>query len=130
VRVTDRIEAENFDKALEERQRRKNQLRENKEGSHSGELVFDLTEVFKMLMKKIENQVELEAVGEKQFLILGLVFKDSFLTIQSIWVLIGKQPKTLTAKDFDDYQNYYGITLGRKQGLSSEMRTLRGSFHT
>jgi len=128
VRVTDRIEAENFDKALEERQRRKNQLRENKEGSHSGELVFDLTEVFKMLMKKIENQVELEAVGRKTISNIRTRFQRFFFDYPKHLGVDWKTTKDFTAKDFDDYQNYYGITLGRKQGLSSEMRTLKRIF--
>ena len=127
-RVTKRIEAKRFDEALAWRLGKKTTLRKIKEGTDSEEPIFDLTEVFKLLMKKIEGDVELGAIDRKAISGVKTRFQRFFFDYPKHLGVNWVTTADFTAKDFDNYEKYYGITLGRKQGRSSEMRWLKTIF--
>ena len=123
--VWETVDAANYREASNIRDAKKVEAR--KQQPRPG-AVIDLVDAFKLLMKKIENQVELGAVDRKTISNIRTRFQRFFFDYPRH---LGVEWKTMVdfgVKDFDNYRNYYGITLGRKQGLSSEMRTLKRIF--
>lgn len=127
-RVTKRIEAKNYEEALSWRLAQKSSLRKKNEAITNGEQVFELNEVFNLLMEKIKNQVVLGEVDRKTISEISTRFQRFFFDYPKHLGVEWKTTADFTAKDFDNYRNYYGIFLNRKQGLSSEMRKLKRIF--
>ncbi len=127
-RETDRIEASSYDEALAVRVARKEALRSKLKGNNSGILSFELNGVLEKLKAKVRTDIEMNRRCKTAISEVENPFRRFFFDYPKY---LGKKWVTtadFTPQDFEEYQNYYGIVLGRPSGVTTEMSKIGHIF--